>query len=254
MDVADIRKKINDYYWYHCIDLGQGIITDGDYDISSIVDKYGFPKDMSGMSVLDVGRASGYFSFEFEKRGATVVATEIESFFDWDFVGGEIAKQARIKQINDEKQFSERNIYGAFDFAHMIKNSKVEKKFVNIYELSPEVFGGRKFDIVFCGSVTSHLRDPILALERLYSVTKGKCIISAPCFEVKNNEKIPLMTLVGTVDSDRRSWWVVNEKCIVEMLKCADFSNINVVSKLSISNRRAKWLVVPHLVVHAEVN
>lgn len=253
MDLTDIANKAKEYYWYHCIDLGQGIITDGTYDMSPVIDSYGFPEDMSGMSVLDVGRASGYFSFEFEKRGATVVATDIESFFDWDFVGGDKTKQARIKEATDEKQFSEKHIYGAFDFAHRVKNSKVEKKFVNIYDLSPEIFGGRIFDIVFCGSVTSHLRDPILALEKLYSVTKGKCIISAPWFEIERSENLPLMSLVGTVDSDRRSWWVVNEKCIIEMLKCANFNTIDIVSKVAIHNRHFKEQIVSHLVVHAEV-
>jgi len=132
----------------------------------------------------------------------------------------------------------------------LVKGSKVEKKFVNIYDLSPEVFGGRKFDIVFCGSVSSHLRDPILALEKLNSVTKGKCIISAPYFEIESD--MPLMSLVGTVDSDRRSWWVVNQKCIVEMLKCANFDKIEIVSKLDMPWMRENT-VIPHIFVHAEV-
>ena len=34
-----------------------------------------------------------------------------------------------------------------------------------IYQASPEQLG--TFDLVFCGSVMIHLRDPMLALERL---------------------------------------------------------------------------------------
>src|SRR4051812_33368202 len=32
-----------DYHWYHCIDLGNGVITDGDYDMREYLDAYQFP-------------------------------------------------------------------------------------------------------------------------------------------------------------------------------------------------------------------
>src|SRR5262245_59022582 len=75
---ANVEKPTwRDFYWYHCIDLGNGIVTDGDYDMTQYLAHYGFPDDLHGKRVLDVGRASGFFSFEFERRGADVTATEI---------------------------------------------------------------------------------------------------------------------------------------------------------------------------------
>ncbi len=243
-------KTITDFYWYHTVDLLNGEVAVGDYDIAAVLHHYHFPYDMHGLNVLDVGCASGAFAFEFERRGAVVVATELSSFLDWDFVGGEQEKRKRIAQITDADAFSERFIYGAFEFAKYRRNSKVDRKFINVYNLSPEAFGGKKFDIVFAGSITSHLRDPILAMERLFSVTTTKCIISAPCFD-GNRSDVPLMCLV-TGDPDRRSWWVLNRQALIDMLRCVGFTKIDVLSSFDLYNRRT-GVSYEHLVAHAIV-
>src|SRR5215218_3167860 len=62
------------YYWYHTVDLGGGVVTPGDYDFRDQLPAFGFPDDMTGMRVLDVGSATGYFAFEFARRGAEVVS------------------------------------------------------------------------------------------------------------------------------------------------------------------------------------
>jgi len=79
----DLLAQSRAYYWYHCIELQDGVITDGDYQMLDYLGNYKFPDSMAGMHVLDVGRASGFFAFEFERRGAAVTATEINSFLDW---------------------------------------------------------------------------------------------------------------------------------------------------------------------------
>lgn len=248
----EMINEANKYYWYHCIDLGNGVISDGDYDMSQFISHYKLPENLSGSSVLDVGRASGFFSFEFERRGADVTATDIESYLDWDFVGGKPEREKRKAGILDEKSFSSREIWGAFLYAKEKLKSKVNAKFVNVYDIEPEVFGGKSFDYVFAGSITSHLRDPVLALEKLYSVTKKKLIISVPTIGIGSYEKVPTMCLVGTVDSDRRSWWVMNEYCIEEMLRCAGFSTIDVVGAFDLVGQKDSKLKIPHIVVHAE--
>jgi hypothetical protein len=62
-----------DFYWYHCIDLGYGLVTEGTFDMAQHLAAYCFPQDLAGERVLDVGRGSGYFSFEFERRVAQVL-------------------------------------------------------------------------------------------------------------------------------------------------------------------------------------
>jgi len=109
------RKRLlaeaSQFYWYHCVELAPGVLTDGDYDLAPIWPAYGFPEDMSGMNVLDVGRGSGYFAFEFEGRGAKVVATDIGSLDDWDWVGGD---EARISQLAQKTREADQGEQGTF--------------------------------------------------------------------------------------------------------------------------------------------
>ena len=84
MGYGDIKK----YYWYHTVDLGNGLVTPGTYDYRKDLPRFQFPEDMSGMNVLDVGSATDFFAFEFERRGANVVSVELPSIADWDMPHG----------------------------------------------------------------------------------------------------------------------------------------------------------------------
>src|SRR2546423_9697836 len=42
---------------YHRIDLGNGLVIEGDYDIHKYIDHYSIPSKLNGLSVLDVGTA-----------------------------------------------------------------------------------------------------------------------------------------------------------------------------------------------------
>src|SRR3954463_16061916 len=84
------------YYWYHAVDLGDGLVTPGIYDYRETISHFGFPENMSGMTVLDVGSATGFFAFEFERRGARVVSTELPSLRDLDrFPGQDVENSVR---------------------------------------------------------------------------------------------------------------------------------------------------------------
>jgi SAM-dependent methyltransferase len=255
MSPEELREAAKEFYWYHSIDLGQGVRTEGDYAMNEYLPHYHFPADMRGLKVLDVGRASGYFSFEFEQRGARVVATEISSFLDWDFVGGELERARRAAEIGDAAAFTRRHITGAFHFSHAVRRSNVELVTSSIYEIAPETVGA-DFDIVFAGSITSHLRDPILGMERLRTVTapNGVCIVSAPYIGL--DEALPLAAMVGTADISRRSWWVLNKRCLTEMLTAAGFNCVEIVDsfELKLCRPDVQARIFPHIVAHARID
>ena len=92
---------------------------------------------MQGMRALDIGCSDGYFSFEMERRGADVVAT--------DFVP---------------------ETYTGFATARRILGSAVDYRMDNVYNLSPEAYGF--FDVVLFMGVLYHLRHPLLALDLLH--------------------------------------------------------------------------------------
>ena len=96
------------------------------------------------------GVAAAFFAFEFERWRAAVTATDICSFLDWDFVGGDEQREARRKAIADEQGFTVEHINGAFEFASGVRKSRVTGKLINVYEMSPSGVRQPKVRSCFC--------------------------------------------------------------------------------------------------------
>ena len=97
---------IDKYYWYHTIDLPHALVTPGLYDFRATVSAFHFPEDMRGATVLDVGSATGFFAFEFERRGAKVVSVELPSLGALDRFPGQSPEQAigKIGQVSERRK------------------------------------------------------------------------------------------------------------------------------------------------------
>lgn len=131
--------------WYHRIEVRPGIVTPGINDTAANrerFDRIGLPLDCTGLRVLDIGCADGYFAFLMEQRGATeVVAVDYR-----------------------------RRTSSGFDIVHRLLGSKVEFHDDNVYKLTPEKYG--TFDIVLLFGVLYHLRNPLLALDTVRRMTR----------------------------------------------------------------------------------
>ena len=174
--------------WYHVIDLGQGVVTPGAIDMAPYVEHYGLPERLDGRRVLDVGAANGFFSFELERRGATVVALDLARWEDHDWTP---RYRAELHRRHDE---AERALGDdllqrrGFAVAREALGSSVEKVELPVYEIAPERLGS--FDLVFCGSMLMHVRDPILALQRMRSVCRGEIVAASSTWRVDEPEPL----------------------------------------------------------------
>src|SRR5882762_10640795 len=65
-----------EHRWYHTVELTPDVTTPGWIDLRDIVDRVGFPARLDGVRALDVGTADGFWAFELERRGASVVAID----------------------------------------------------------------------------------------------------------------------------------------------------------------------------------
>src|SRR4051794_41904401 len=81
----DARRRVEQRSWYHTIEVQPGLVTEGWFDLRSHVARYGLPERMDGMRALDIGTWDGFWAFEMERRGATVVALDVdhENEYDW---------------------------------------------------------------------------------------------------------------------------------------------------------------------------
>jgi SAM-dependent methyltransferase len=63
----------------------------------------------------------------------------------------------------------------SFELAKEALRSSVERRFVSVYDLSPDVVG--RFDLAFLGTLLHHLRDPIGALQAIRRVCDGPLVL-----------------------------------------------------------------------------
>jgi tRNA (mo5U34)-methyltransferase len=238
--VESLREQVNKLTWYHIIDLGNGIVTPGIYDHRPLLHHYGFPESLLGKTVLDIGTASGFFAFEFEKRGASrVVATDLPRWTDHD-----VSPKYRA-QLSDEE--FELYLKDPFLLAKNALNSKVVKREISIYEMSPETVG--EFDLVFCGSLLQHLTDPIKALFSIREVTREQAIV-ATMIDLSPSEE-PRALFLNQVH--KMSWWAPNLTCLVRMVESAGFEHAEIVSTFNLVSVDGT-INVPHAVIKAWVD
>src|SRR5438477_7016165 len=79
---AETQKQIgelNRLGWYHSLELPDGQVIQGLQTLDQLrlrLAQFPIPADLTGKRVLDIGAWDGWFSFEMEKRGASVLAID----------------------------------------------------------------------------------------------------------------------------------------------------------------------------------
>lgn len=215
-DAASIRSAVDSHrLWYHTIDLGEGVVTPGWFDLRTVVDSMPWP-DVRGKRCLDVGTYDGFLAFELERRGAAeVLATDISdpSGWDWPVLSRERGTEVLASTAGEKTG-------QGFEIAKHALGSSVQRVEVSIYELSPESLG--RFDVVVCGSLMLHLRDPIRGLEAIRGVCDG-FFLSAEQVELRlalGQRRRPVAELKGGTNCQ---WWIPNPLGHRRMLTAAGF-------------------------------
>lgn len=209
VQAADVEQ----YGWYHTLDLGNGVVTQGMFDHRPVLSKYPIPKDLSGLRCLDVGTMDGYWAFELERRGAAeVVAVDVENpeQLDWPV----LLKPKVVKTLDETKA-------ARFELAASAFGSQVKRVICNIYDLTEEALG--QFDLVFCGDLLVHLKDPVSALEALRRVTRGRAIVTTPVIPSSRFRKRALVEFDGI---DEFQWWTPNVEAFERWVRAAGFDRV----------------------------
>jgi tRNA (mo5U34)-methyltransferase len=231
----DLMERVNALGWYHTIELGEGRTTKGWFDLRPYVDRYGLPARLDGMRVLDVGTWDGFWAFEMERRGAQVVALDLDDERDLDF-----PPRRRPKEFPDTPRGT------GFHIAREALGSTVERVSLSIYDATPEELG--TFDLVFCGTVLIHIRDQLLALERIANLCSGT-FISAEEYDPLSS-LLPFPVSRYFADRDKAVvFWLPAIRTWKRMLWTAGFDEIERRGKFRLKSTTG--FTVPHVVHHA---
>jgi tRNA (mo5U34)-methyltransferase len=189
---------------------------------------------MDGMRVLDVGTCDGFWAFEMERRGADVVAIDL----DWDpDLDWPAIRTPTGRGVPRGK---------GFDLAKEALGSRVERRNLSIYDATPEGIG--TFDLVFCGSLLVHLRDAVLAIERIADLCRD-LFISVEAYD-RWIGPLPLaLARYRALRDGAVVFWEPNIRAWRRMLESASFRSVEKHSRLKLRSREG-W-AVPHVVMHA---
>ncbi len=174
--------------WYHTMDLPQFGTQFGDWDLRGRWADYTGGVDVRGKSVLDVGTANGWVTFEAERHGAGEV------------LALDAADPTRFQRVPHRNcPPDERPEYFAEPFerwkrgfwlAHKLYDSKAKAVYGDVYELAEHVTGA---DVVIVGQILVHLRDALGALLQCARVAGETLVIVEGSFEADR----PLAVFVG---------------------------------------------------------
>ncbi len=210
----------NPRLWYHTIELAPGVVTPGFIDLRKTAERV-LPDDMTGVRALDVGTFDGFWAFEMERRGAEVVAIDLERI--------ELAEFPPLRRIKLEERREEEGfeLGVGFRLASEAIESRVSRVVCNVYDLTPEVIGG-PVDLALNGATLTHLRDPVRALERIHdALVPGGELLSVEPFSVPLSLRARRRPSAEfRAASTDYTWWLPNLAAIAAWLSAAAFTDI----------------------------
>ncbi|HVY08732.1 MAG TPA: methyltransferase domain-containing protein [Mycobacteriales bacterium] len=214
---AGLAERVAAMPWYHTLEFPGGVITPGRFDHRELVPHYGFPVDLTGKRALDVATFDGFWAFEMERRGAEVVAIDLGTTRDVDF-------PTRVRPLADSAGDLPQ-MGGGFALAKEALGSAVDRRVCSVYDLNPAEHG--MFDLVHCGDLLVHLRDPLRALEAMRSVTSGELLLSDGIMlaESRGSAGRPMMYIGGWDDV---VWWLPSLDALAQMAIDAGYRDVRV--------------------------
>ena len=213
--VREFSQSVRERFRYHSIELKDGTILPGLQSIEHLrwrLSLFNLPEDLTGKRVLDIGAWDGWFSFECERRGAEVVATdcvELDTFLE----------------------------------ARALLDSRVDYKALDVTELSANRLG--RFDIVLFLGVLYHLRHPLLGLEKVLELCTGTALIESFVIARETRDVPAVMEFYerGELGGQIDNWCGPSPECLLALCRSAGFAQADL---KDVTNQRASVVCHRH--------
>jgi tRNA (mo5U34)-methyltransferase len=232
----ELRDAADAIDWYHSIDLGQGVVTEGSSTPETRVFEHELP-GFTGRSVLDIGAWDGYYSFLAERNGASRVVALDHYVWGLDWAGrdrywqeckerGELPDHSK-----DADEFFNPELPGrrGFDFARDALASKVEPVVADFATTDLESLG--TFDVVLYLGVLYHMMEPLTCLQRVRSVTREVAVIETAAVHIPGYGDRGLVEFFAGSDLnlDYGNWYAPTIEGLRRMARAAGFSRVETI-------------------------
>jgi tRNA (mo5U34)-methyltransferase len=231
----DLKRRVGELTWFHQIDLGSGIVTPGRDKTARKLKALQLPS-LAGKTVLDVGANDGFFSFAAERAGASRVVA-VDSYAWGKNTASPDAPLAQTK--------------ASFDLAHAVLGSKVETVEADLYDLTTEEVGS--FDVVLMLGVLYHLRNPLLGLERLASLTTELLVVESLVDLVWARRPVVAFYPTAEIAEDETNWWAPNPAAMRGMLLSCGFREVDVIGERGLLSKIGLTAYHAGNIVHSRI-
>ncbi len=209
-------KRLSQLGWYHSIELPDGSVIRGHQTLEqqrNRLRQFHIPEDLTGKRVLDIGAWDGWFSFEMERRGASVLALDS-------------AKNTRLLE------------------AKALLGSRIDYHIGDICRLTSKDVG--TFDIVLFFGVLYHLKHPLLALENVCGMCRDMACIESfvtDAGKAADLAAIPSMEFYETTElrGQLDNWCGPNVACLMAFTRTAGFARVQFESVLAERAHVSAW-------------
>ncbi len=202
--------------FYHTMEVpGHGLMI-GQWDLRGGADDYLGKVAFAGQRVLEIGPASGFLTFEMEKRGANVVSVEVTAEHGWDFVPYPAKK---LEELFVPRAKHMERLKNSYWFSHAAHQSKAKIHYGDVYNL-PAALG--QFDIALMGAVLLHCRDPLRIVEQCGKL--ARLLIITDVFH-PDLEGTPVCRLVpDPLNFIWHTWWQFSTQFFTQFLAVMGFT------------------------------
>jgi hypothetical protein len=152
--------KLDECQFYHTMDIpGVGLVSapDSKWDLRPYVGDI-LHTDFSGKSVIEIGPASSFLTFEMERMGADVTVVDAAPDHEWDIVPFPGLRE----KWGPASQIGWKAITNGWWFAREHHKSKARASYVGGNGARPDVLG--RYDISVLANILLHNRDPLRIL------------------------------------------------------------------------------------------
>jgi tRNA (mo5U34)-methyltransferase len=206
---AVLQERVDRYYWWHSIDLGDGVVTCGHktLEVMRFESEVLFSAvDLRNKSILDVGAWNGGFSLEAARRGASrIVGLDHATWNDPHFHGRE-----------------------TYDLVAQVTGNHFEAIDLDLDASGLSLSHLGRFDVVLYAGVFYHLFDPIAVTRELTALARESFVMETHIEDISDKRPAMVFYPSDELNKDSSNWWGPNTACVCALLRHLGFPRIQV--------------------------